>query len=214
MILIRLTQSSAKASSLRVLVSTVILIIQCCDGSLVGSSHQLQNSHRHTRTTNATDNGDSKTVLPVWVIIVIVLLILMALCFCTGLCYCRFAHGKRYYGDSRRNNIRRRIRVVRVTSSGINHENFRGTEQTGVSFSGENPINNCKEADTCTKQLGQTGSTLYQSEAPPKYEDVVQLKSTELDEILLVHGDQHCGPMHHKHSAKSPPPSYQCVDNY
>ena len=73
-----------------------------------------------------------------------------------------------------------------ITPSHINHKDFQGIEQTGVCLSGENPIN--KEID---KPLS---STLYQSEAPPRYEDVVQAKSAELDEVLdnqCDHGD--CG---------------------
>ena len=140
-------------------------------------------------------------MLPAWVIIVIVLLILMALCFCIGLCCYCFACSEKYYSRKRR-----RVRVMRITPSHINHhvdEHFQGTELTGVCISGENPIIN-KEAD---KQVGQLSSTLYQSEAPPRYEDVIQAKNTELDKIL----DNQCHGSIHVHSTKSPPPSYQCV---
>jgi hypothetical protein len=190
------------------LLLTVITQIQCYNVLPVRSSHwQLNNHHGHrSHTTSTVDNAaSSKTVLPVWVIIVIVLLILMALCFCIGLFCYRFACGKRYYYRGRH----RRTRVVRVTPSHVNHENFQGIERSGVCTSGENPIN--KEADII-KQVGQLSSTLYQSEAPPRYEDVIQIESpdSEVDELL---DDQHDhGSIHHIRSSRSPPPNYQCIN--
>ena len=186
-----------RVSSLRLLILSVVIFIQCYNVPPVRSSHQLNNPPRHSASTEDRSAESSKTVLPVWVIIVIVLLILMALCFCIGLCCYRFGcSNQRYYGGRRR-----RTRVVRITTSHINHKNFQGIERTGdtVCLSGEDPIN--KEID---KPLS---STLYQSEAPPRYEDVVQAKSTELDEGL----DDQCdhGSIHHIHRTKSPPPNYQ-----
>ena len=52
------------------------------------------------------------------------------------------------------------------------NEKVEEIEQTGVCLSGEKPIN--KEAD---KQIGQLSITLYQSEASPRYKDVVQAKA-------------------------------------
>ena len=182
-------------SSLRLLL-IIVIVIQCYNVPPVRSSHQLNNPPQHSSTEDRSAES-SKTVLPVWVIIVIVILILMALCFCIGLCCYHFACGnKRYYGGRHR-----RTRVVRVTPSHVNHKNFQGIERTSVCLSGENPIN--KEID---KPLS---STLYQSEAPPRYEDVVQAKSTELDEVLDNQYDH--GTIRHniRHSAKSPPPNYQ-----
>ena len=175
----------------------IAIFIQCCVVSPVRSSHDLNN---YAHTTGTVDSGKSR-MLPAWVITVIVLLILMALCFCIGICCYRFTCGEKYYGG-----WRRRIRTVRVTSSHKNYhinEHFQGTELTGVRISGENPIN--KEAD---KQVGQLSSTLYQSEAPPRYEDVVQAKNTELDKIL---NNQNHGCIR-VHSTKSPPPDYQCIN--
>lgn len=178
-------------------VSRVLLfaiIVQCYDVSPVRSSYQVNN---YAHTTNTVDSGKSKT-LPVWVIIIIVLLVLTALCFCIGMCCYRLTCGKKHYGRRRRHT-----RVMRVSPSHINHpvnEHFQGgTESTTVCISGENPIN--KE----DKQVGQLSSMLYQSEAPPRYEDVIQLKSTELDKIL--NNDQHQSTTR---DSKSPPPNYQC----
>ena len=51
--------------------------------------------------------------------------------------------------------------------------------------------------------------TLYQSEAPPRYEDVIQHGSTELDTIL---DDQYHGSIHIHGTIISPLPSYQSVN--
>ena len=179
--------NSARVS--RVLLTAII--VQCYDVSPVRSSHDL-NDYAHT--TGTVDGGKSKT-LPVWVIIVIVLLVLTALCFCIGICCYHFACGTKRY-----NRHRRHARVVRVSRSHIINEHFQGTDSITVCICGENPIN--KE----DKQVGQLSSTLHQSEAPPRYEDVVQLKSSELDRTLK---DQCHGTTH---DSKSPPPSYKCVN--
>ena len=97
------------------------------------------------------------------------------------------------------------IHVARITPSHVNHENCQEREQTSVRISGENPTN--KEADI-VKQVGQLSGTLYQSDAPPRYEDVTQLQSTELDTIL---DDQYHGSIHTLGTIISPPPSYQSV---
>ena len=156
--------SRVRVSSLRLLPVLIVILIQCYCVPTVKSSHvhQLNNPPRHSSTDDRSAEL-SKTVLPVWVIIVIVLLILMALCFCIGLCCYRFACGNQRYSNY--GGRRRRTHVVRITPSHMNHKNFQGIERTGVCLSGENPIN--KEID---KPLS---STLYQSEAPPRYEDVV-----------------------------------------
>lgn len=138
-------------------------------------------------------------MLPVWVIIVILLLILMALGFCVSLYWCHLVRRSRYYSKHRSTCVLSASHSKNI----INDQSLRilsETELTVVSTRGESPVDK-------QRQVGQSCSTLYQSEAPPRYDDIVQFKSNGLSSTL----DNHCSGR--IRDPESPPPSYQCIND-